>query len=129
MIIETILSYSLWLIENPIKSFVILFVQYVILMELCAMTRGTLWEKPVKYTLGPVFLFQDWIVNVFAMSALMLNPPHSVFEVVTSRMTRYKITYSWRAESELTRLQKWRLAFAYWLCRHLNRYDSSGVHC
>ena len=112
-------------LELTLLFFVGTFLFYVLIMEMKVEVEGTRFYPLFKYTLVPPFLVADWITNIL-ISPIFLDPPATPFELVTARMKRYKRVYnvSYRL---LTPVERFRLTFAIWLCRHLNRHDEG--HC
>lgn len=108
------------LIINPFIAMFILFIQYVVLMELLAKYGETNWLKPLVF----IFIIEDYIVN-WLITVTFLDAPRGLNELVTGRMKRYKRKY--QLLEDLNILESWRYNFAVWLCNHLNRYDKG--HC
>lgn len=104
-------------LEILLLSFVGLFLFYVAVMEIKVEVENTRFEPYFRYTVVPVFLVADWLVNLI-ISPAFLDLPATPFELVTARMKRYKRGYP---------IGTWRNNFAWWLCRHLNRHDKG--HC
>lgn len=125
---DTIQIFITWYITHPVQSFFLTFAEYVILFETWAYAKGTVFEKPVKYVGVLIFIPQDWLMN-WMMMALFMDAPATWNEVVTKRMKRYKQTYLYSSYYRYNFWQRWRLNFAYWLCKHLNKHDHTGVHC
>lgn len=118
-----------WMIEHPFQSVLLLLFEYVALMKWASFV----YDKPLllkmsKLTLIPVFLIQDWIVNMM-MSFWFLDPPGHPTEVVTQRMVRYKKKYGFVANKLLTPLERWRKRHGFFLCRVLNKFAFRGDHC
>jgi hypothetical protein len=112
-------------IKLTLGLFFVLFALFIILMEIKVRVVGTFWEKPFKYTLVPIFLALDWVMN-WLLSPVFMDLPAHPWEVVTGRMKRYrKLIYS--PEFPIGFWNEFRFNFAEWLCRHLNRYDPG--HC
>jgi hypothetical protein len=103
---------------------VILFIEYIIVMKVFYRYKS---HPVVRFVIGPVFLIQDWWVNLI-YTTLFLDPPGHTFEVVTGRMKRYKQTYNYGDYDKYTFIHKFRLNVAHWVCRRLNRYDPEE-HC
>ena len=106
-------------LEITLVSFIVLLIQYIVLMGLLVKYGEQGWLKPLFY----IFVVEDWVVN-WLLSPIFLELPAEFFELVTGRMKRY------RKLKPSTRIQKWRLAFANWLCRILNEHERPGrIHC
>lgn len=106
----------------PLAALLILFIFYVVLMELLAIYgEDNLLLKPFVF----IFVIMDWIVN-WMLTPIFLDLPGEAFELVTGRMKRYKKKYA-TFDKVKTNLDQWRYDFAYWLCKHLNRHDRG--HC
>ena len=120
---------AIWIINNPLESFVIIFLQYCFVMTIIHRTKDTILAPVVKYTLVPVFVIQDWLYNITAMTVLMLDLPDGPFELVTGRMKRYKRELSFDGDpyTYLNWLERYQLGFAKFLCKQLNRFDIG--HC
>ena len=115
-----------WLMKYWIATTIVLLVEYVIVMKIARWAEGTDYEGLVKYTVAPVFIIQDWWVNVL-YSVPMMDPPGTWNELVTGRMKRYKKKYSYTDYSNYNLAEKWRLNYAMWLCKLLNKHDPE--HC
>lgn len=107
-----------WVIQNPILAFVILFVEYVVIMTLYHKTSRA--GAKIAKVLAVPFVIQDAMVNIFALTPLFLELPQEW--LVTSRLKRWKKI----RESE-DRLFGFRRRFAWWMCDKLNRFDAG--HC
>lgn len=110
--------YPSWIIEHPVLSFLILLVEYVVIMTLYHKTNKA-GSKIAKVLMIP-FVVQDALVNVFALSILFLERPHEW--LVTSRLKRWKVLPESRG-----RFGNIRTKFAWRMCALLNRFDAG--HC
>ena len=114
------MSYLVWLAENPIIAFVLLFVQFVIFMKL----HHKYHTKLLHTILAIIFQPQNFIVNTVAISLIGWEVPNwQVKEyVTTARMHRWKTL-----DPTSSKLNSWRFIFATKLCEQLNKYDAG--HC
>lgn len=102
-------------------SMLCLFVGFVIVVEVKTEFENTRFYPLLKIVFGVPFLVADCLVN-WLLSPLFFDLPASPFELVTARMVRYK-----KLNPHAGSLNRWRIGFAVWLCRHLNRRDAG--HC
>ena len=105
-----------WLAQNPIKSIVVVFVQFVIIMKI----HHRAHNKTLHILLSLWFIPQDAVVNVVAASIIGLELPQEW--LVTSRMKRWK-----KLDPTKSRIKNWRYYFATKMCEQLNRHDLG--HC
>ena len=109
----------------------LLFIAYAGLFTLLALLRRSGLDqlpafKLLTKLLVILFVLADWWVNL-VISLLMLDLPAHARELVTGRLKRYKKEYQGTPPDQLGQVERWRLGFAVFLCRQLNRYDPE--HC
>lgn len=102
-------------------SMLCLFIGFAVVVELKVEFQDTRFYPFFKFTFGLVFVVGDWLVNLL-ISPVFFDLPGHRFELVTGRMARYKLL-----NPHKNKINRWRIGFAIWLCRHLNRYDNG--HC
>jgi len=118
--IENLYSLIDWTFANPVKAFILLFVEYG-LIAACYHQRKLRWLARLA---APIFVIQDYLVN-WTLSPVFLDFPKPWYrELVTGRMKRYKGLYS---ISTYNPLELWRYWVAVNLCKLLNRFDPG--HC
>ena len=113
-----LIDFIKWTIEFPIPALIGLVVFYIILFTFYNQKRF----KYVAYAAAPLFVVYDFIVNVTAMSILMLDPPREW--LVTHRLKRYKRDYMY---GDVNYLQLYRFFVARKLCEIANKFDEG--HC
>ena len=86
-------------------------------------TKGTRFEKLIKYTLVPIFVITDWYLNWTTAWIIFWDMPDSPGELVTARVKRYRKMYLGRTDLNLK--QRWRLGFAEKVGPMLNQYDEN----
>lgn len=104
-----------------VLSLLCLFGAFVIVIEIKTEFENTRYYPLLKVVFGVPFLIANCLVN-WLLSPLFFDLPASPVELVTARMVRYK-----KLNPHGSRLNEWRIGFAIWLCRHLNRRDAG--HC
>lgn len=107
-----------WILENPVLSFAILFVEYVIIMTLYYKSNRA--GKKIAKVLVVPFVIQDALVNIIALSILFLELPEEW--LVTKRLSRWK-----KIPDSKRNIVGLRRKFAWWMCEKLNKYDAG--HC
>jgi hypothetical protein len=110
-----------WTIYHPVDSILILMLAYAILFTLYNQKKFSIVAKAC----APFFLAYDVLVNVTAMTILMLDFPQPPDWTVTARLRRYKLEYP--HDRGLNSIQKYRLWIAEHLCRLANKFDEG--HC
>lgn len=109
------MNYLEWFITHPVEAFILLFIQFAVLM----VTRPK-WEKTVlKKPLIIWFAWQDLLMN-WMMILLFLDKPMEWNELVTGRMQRY-LGIKLDRDSQL--IDSWRYYFAVSLCWALLKFD------
>jgi len=109
-----------WLAQNPIKSIVVAFVQFAIIMKI----HHSAHNKVLHVLLSLWFIPQDVVVNVVAASIIGLELPEEW--LVTTRMKRWK-KLDPENRAGKSRIKDWRYYFATQMCKALSRYDMG--HC
>jgi hypothetical protein len=106
-----------WIITHPIQSFLILFVEYAVIMTLYHKTNKT--GAKIAKVLAVPFVIQDALVNWFALTIVFLELPREA--LVTGRLQR------WKTLVDRNRLEEIRWRFAWFMCDKLNKFDVG--HC
>lgn len=76
------------------------------------------------------FVIFDWWVNLTTISIRFLQLPHSLTQVVTTRMKKWRRDYEGMKPSELSLIEWNRRLFAINLCDDLlDEFDLDGDHC
>ena len=110
-----------WTIYQPLQAMFVLMFAYALLFTLYHQTR----LRQLAKACGPIFLVYDVLVNVFAMSILMLDTPRPPW-TVTARLKRYKIKYgAWPEDNNI--IERYRYWVAVNLCKLANKFDED--HC
>ncbi len=109
-------EYIEWVITHPASAFVILLVEYIIIMRLSMQKR---WSGIAKIATVP-FIIQNCIFNLTVLTVVFLDVPREL--LVTARLKR------WKSEARRdTFLHRARFDFAWWLGGILNKYDEGHV--
>ena len=110
------MNYIEWVFQNPILAFLLLLVEYIVIMLLASQKRF----KTLAKILTIPFVLQDFVVNVIVitmLSAVFLEFEWPQEALVTARLKRWKtLDYDTR-----------RSRFAWFMCDILNKYDEN--HC
>ena len=104
-----------WMVENPIKGFILLFVEYALIFSMYHQKKLRWLAKIAAIP----FVIQDAVVNIFVLTPLFLEWPKEW--LVTARLHRWKIN------TPVGKRQKIRGWFAWKVCDQLNKYDPN--HC